>query len=316
MTTDIAVIGAGLIGRSWAIVFARAGFTVSLYDTDARALERATAAIEHALTDLQTAGLAASSADITARISVEATLSRATEGVLYVQECGPETVEAKQALFAELERIAPAEAILASSSSGIMASQFTAHLHTAHRCLVAHPVNPPYLVPLVELSPGPSTSEQTMKTARELLESAGQVPVSLKAEIPGFVLNRLQGALLNEALRLVQGGFVNSGDLDKTVKHGLGLRWALMGPFETIDLNAPGGVLDYGVRYGPLYERVAKDSHPPDWSGAGLDRIARERRAVLPADELDDRQRWRDKRLMHLVAHLERAPRDDNESRH
>lgn len=300
----VAVIGAGLIGRGWAIVFARAGYTVRLHDVSGKALNKSKVAISIALDDLHYAGLVHDQNAVLARIELVEDLDTAVADVVYVQECGPEDLDAKRALFTELDRLAPPEAIIGSSTSGILASRFTEGLTGAERCLVAHPVNPPYLVPLVELSPGPETSPEIVNRAREILIHVGQVPVTVNREIDGFILNRLQGAVLNEALRLVAGGFVSVEDLDNTIKHGLGLRWSFMGPFETIDLNAPGGVIDYAQRYGPLYTGMTKSqSQPPDWSDAALADVLRQRRELTPESELGDRQQWRDRRLMALVAH-------------
>src|SRR5207253_9790700 len=137
-----------------------------------------------------------------------------------------------------------------SSTSGIVASRFTEELAGRHRCLVAHPVNPPHLVPLVELVASPWTASAIVTQAKAIYESVGQVPIIVKREIEGFILNRLQAVLLSEAFRLVSDGYVTPQDLDKTLKHGLGLRWSFMGPFETIELNAPEGIADYCRRYG------------------------------------------------------------------
>src|SRR5262249_20259952 len=151
---------------------------------------------------------------------------------------------------AELDRLAAPDAILASSTSTIVASRFTEKLKGRSRCLVAHPVNPPHLVPLVELVGAPWTSPKVIAKAKALYQAVGQVAIVVKKEVDGFILNRLQAVLLAEAFRLVEGGYVTPQDLDKTLKDGLGLRWSFMGPFETIELNAPGGIPDYCGRYG------------------------------------------------------------------
>ncbi len=134
------------------------------------------------------------------------------------------------------------DALLVSSTSAIVASRFTEKLPGRARCLVGHPVNPPHLVPLVELCGAPWTSPEAIDRARAIYREIGQVPVTINREINGFVLNRLQGALLAEAFRLVGEGYISAEDLDHTVKDGLGLRWSFLGPFETIELNAPGGI--------------------------------------------------------------------------
>src|SRR5690606_23559180 len=129
--------------------------------------------------------------------------------------------------------------------------------------------------------------------------------VEVRRELPGFILNRLQGALLNEAWALYAEGYASLEDIDATVSRGLGLRWAFMGPFETIDLNAPGGIAAYARRLGPLYHEIAMSrTEPAAWSEPLIEAAAAERRAALPLDRLGERSRWRDSRLMALVKHL------------
>lgn len=311
MQERIAIIGSGLIGRAWAIVFARAGFPVRLFDIDTDAVQRAHERIGAALEDLRAHGLVDDPGAVLGVIEPVTALEAALDGAGYVQECAPETVEAKREVFARLDRAAPADTILASSSSGIVASAFIDHLEHPERCLVAHPVNPPYLHPLVELCPAPSTDPQVVERTRSILSAAGQVPVLVRGEIRGFILNRLQGAVLNEALRLYEDGYVSAEDIDNTLRHGLGLRWSFMGPFETIDLNAPGGLRDYAERYGPLYEALAQEqADPRPWSPETIARLHAERRRALPEDGLEQRQAWRDRRLMALMAHKRQADKD------
>jgi L-gulonate 3-dehydrogenase len=307
--TKIAVIGAGLIGRSWSIVFARAGFEVSLWDPDAQAVPAGLHYIAERLPELREAGLLAEApATVLPRIRPAASLADAMDGAEHVQENGPERVADKQALFAELDRAAPPSAVLASSSSGIPASAFTETLPGRARCLIAHPVNPPYLVPLVELCPAPWTDPEVVERTRALMTRAGQVPATVTKEVQGFALNRLQGALLAEAFRLVADGVISPADLDATVKHGLGLRWSFMGPFETIDLNAPGGLADYCERYGPLYADLQKQMKPRKWTPKLIAALEAARREELPRNLHAVRQEWRDRRLMGLLAHKATQP--------
>jgi 3-hydroxyacyl-CoA dehydrogenase len=304
MNERIAIVGAGLIGRAWAIVFARAGCSVAIYDADAAALAQCRKLLHENISDLAQHGLIEEAPDtVLARITPVATLAAALEGAALVQENVRETLEVKRAIFAEMDRLAAPDTILASSTSWIKASEFSDGLPGQDRILVAHPVNPPYLVPLVELAPAPWTSPAVVERAHDLYARAGQSPVLLKKEITGFLLNRIQGAVLNEALNLYANGYASVEDLDKVLKDGLGLRWSFMGPFETIDLNAPEGVVDYAQRYGPTYREVARGQLPNDWDSSVLASIEAERRTVLPADQLAERARWRDNRLMALVAH-------------
>lgn len=309
----IAVVGAGLIGRSWTIVFARAGFPVALFDADAKALEQAKGWIAETARELAGYALVEDPQALCDRIALRSDLAEAVHDADYVQECVPEELSIKRTLFAELDRLTPANAILASSTSGIVASAFTSELAGAARCLVAHPVNPPYLVPLVEICPAPTTDSEVVARARSLLEQAGQAPVVVRQEIRGFLLNRLQGALLNEALRLFEDGYASAEDIDRTLKDGLGLRWSFMGPFETIDLNAPGGLADYAARYGPLYERLGQEqADPRPWQKSTIQKLEAERRERLADDELAARQAWRDRRLMALAAHKKAQSEDSS----
>jgi 3-hydroxyacyl-CoA dehydrogenase len=308
MAGRIAVVGAGLIGRAWSIVFARAGREVALYDIDPGAAPAAMATIGANLADLAANGLIEDPAAIVRRIEPVESLEAALDGATYVQENGPENLEVKRGLFRALDEAAAPDAVLASSSSALRTSLFAEGLPGRARCLVVHPVNPPYLLPLVELSPAPWTTPETVERARTLMEEVGQVPVTLRREIPGFLLNRLQGALLQEAFRLVDQGYASMEDIDHTIKNGLGLRWSFMGPFETIDLNAPGGIADYLRRYGPAYHEMAASSGPPQaWSAELIARLESERRAALPKEGLGERETWRDRRLMALLVHKRKA---------
>jgi 3-hydroxyacyl-CoA dehydrogenase len=309
MNEKIAVIGAGLIGRAWAIVFARAGCSVAIYDAVPEALSACTKLLHDNISDLAKHGLITETPEVVlARIKPVNTLAEALKGAALVQENVKETVDVKRQIFAEMDKLAAPDTILTSSTSWIPTSEFSEHLPGRHRILVAHPVNPPYLVPLVELAPAPWTSEETVKRAHDIYTRAGQSPVLLKKEITGFLLNRIQGAVLNEALNLYENGYASAEDLDKVLKDGLGLRWSFMGPFETIDLNAPEGVIDYAKRYGHTYRDVAKTQLPNEWNAETLKEIEGERREVLRADQLEERSRWRDNRLMGLVAHKRKQP--------
>jgi L-gulonate 3-dehydrogenase len=300
-----AVIGAGLIGRAWALVFARAGFEVALWDPVEGAAASAIAFAAARLPELHAAGLlrGRSPDEVLSALGEAAGLADAVAGAVWVQECGPERLDAKQALFASLDHAAPPEAILASSTSTIPASEFTGNLAGRERCLVAHPVNPPYLVPVVELCPAPWTSPLVVQRARELMQQAGMVPAIVRQEIQGFILNRLQAALLGEAFRLVEDGIASPEDVDATIKHGLGLRWSFMGPFETIDLNAPGGLADYCARYGEVLFEMQQQMVTRRWTPELVADLEAGRRAVLPAEAHTERQAWRDRNLMALLRH-------------
>ena len=236
-------------------------------------------------------------------------MEEACQGVSLVQENIKETVEAKLALFSDLDRLCSSTTILASSTSWLPTSLFTEKLRGRARCLVAHPTNPPYLIPLVEVSPAPWTSTETIERAMEFYAAIKQEPVLVKKEIHGFLLNRVQGAVLNEMLNLYEEGYASSADLDKVMKYGLGLRWSFMGPFETIDLNAPAGVTDYAARYGQTYADVSKTQKDNPWSATVIKKIEDERRQILDSEQISERSRWRDNRLMALKKHQDEQPK-------
>jgi L-gulonate 3-dehydrogenase len=303
----VAVIGAGLIGRSWAIVFAGGGCDVALCDSSAGVAESARALVADGLRDLAEQELISDPKGAHGRVRVATSLADALDGATFVQENTLETIEAKRTIFAELDRLAAPNTILASSTSTIVASQFTEELAGRHRCLVAHPVNPPHLVSLVELVAGPWTAPAIVPQAKAIYEAVGQVPIVVNREIEGFILNRLQAVLLSEAFRLVEDGYVTPQDLDKTLKDGLGLRWSFMGPFETIELNAPGGIPDYCRRYGPSLARLS-GADPDIYRKPDLDLILRQWGKQLSPEQIAKRMRWRDRRLAALKAHKRSQP--------
>jgi 3-hydroxyacyl-CoA dehydrogenase len=303
----VAIVGAGLIGRAWSVVFARAGWHVAAWDVSAETRSTLKAETAAMCADLVRHGLIADADAVVARIAPAASLAEAVAGAEIVQESGPETVEAKRTLFAELDALAGPQTILASSTSAIVASLFTEGLAGRARCLVAHPVNPPHLVPLVELCGAPWTAADTIERARTIYRDAGQTPITVHREVEGFVLNRLQGALLAEAFRLVAEGVVGAEDLDLTLTDGLARRWAFLGPFATIELNAPGGLSDYCARYTGFYRRLADD--PPTSAalgGAALETVIAAWPHPADPDRLRAETARRNDRLAALAAHLSR----------
>jgi len=311
--SKIALIGLGLVGRAWAISFARAGHEVAIWDERAEAIDEAFRFINGILPELDSNDLLNGEAAVVIRSRMRraGSLEEALEGAAHVQENTPEDVEIKRRVFARLDQAAERDAVLASSTSAILPSLFTETLAGRSRCLVAHPINPPYLIPAVEVIPAPWTRAETVERTAALLKEAGHAPIVMKREIDGFVVNRLQGALLEEAFRLVADGFASIEDVDVALRDGLALRWSFMGPFETIDLNAPGGVRDYAERYQQIYARIFPTTQwRADWTGPAMDGIEAERRKALPTDQLAERAVWRDRRLMALAAHKKRADED------
>jgi 3-hydroxyacyl-CoA dehydrogenase len=241
--------------------------------------------------------------DKTALLSLAGELGDALAGVDYVQESVPENLQTKHQVFKEIDRLAPQVAPVGSSSSTIPGSRFLSDIAGRARCIVAHPANPPHLMPVVEVVPSHWHTSEFVARVCDILAAIGQVPVVIHQEVEGFVMNRLQTAVVNEAVALVARGVVDPAGLDAIMKHSLGLRWAFLGPFETMDLNAPNGFQDYATRYGHLYQAMGKQLHvADDWPADALRRIEEARRAETPRERVAERMGWRDMALMRLLA--------------
>jgi 3-hydroxyacyl-CoA dehydrogenase len=303
-STTVAIVGSGSIGTAFAVLFAGAGFTVRAWDALPAALPRAADDLRQRLLLLDEHGLLTESpAVVASRVSFHSELADAVAGAVLVQECAPEEIALKRSLFAQLSEVAPQDAVLASSSSALVPSRFNAA--SADRILVGHPGNPPYLIPVIEVVPSPQTSARTVEQANAVYRAAGLTTIQVRREVEGFVFNRLQGALLREAYCLVRDGVATVEDIDGIVRNGLGRRWSVIGPFETVDLNTRGGIAAHAQRMGPAYERMGAErgQHDP-WDEQLVAQVERERRAVLPLAEWNARVQWRDQQLMRLGAFL------------
>jgi 3-hydroxyacyl-CoA dehydrogenase len=296
----VAVIGGGSIGVAFAMVFARSGVGVRVVDPDPSRREAIPAELRSKLAGLAGRGLLDEPAEVlAARVAVHDDVPSAAAGALLVQECIPERLEAKHALFAQLGELTGPSTVLASSSSAIPISRSTEGLQCAARAIVAHPGNPPHLIPVIELVPSPATQPGILETARQLYAGAGLSPVVVRREVEGFVFNRLQGAVLREAYALVRDGVASVEDVDTVMRDGLGRRWAFMGPFETVDLNTRGGIASHAAKMGPAYERMGAErgQHDP-WTDELVAQVTRQRRALLPLAQWETRVAWRDDQLL------------------
>jgi len=305
------------------MIFASVGYEVMLYDVDEGQVTRALHHIQSELVELEGCGTLRGSltADQQVRlITGTDSLAQCLLDTVYVQECVPESLDLKLKVWTEIDKIVKPTTILASSTSCIVPSKISELLENRERFIVAHPCNPPYHTPMVELVPAPWTSQQTRLATRKLMEEAGQGPVSLSRELPGFVLNRMQYALLNECWRLVRDQIVSPQDLDVVMKDGMGMRYAFMGPMETIHLNAE-GTQNYCDRYGETIYNVSSDSDPipTGWkqeSSEDKAEVARLHEAMcqtIPVEELNSRRIWRDKRLAALAKLKREMDREENE---
>lgn len=298
----IAVIGSGIIGTSWAVVFARAGHEVRLYDADTEQLKAAQLSLRLTLEASAALFRAGENVEtVAARVVFHDNLAQALNNVDYVQEAISENLESKRQLFAAMDAQLPARVVLASSSSTYGASLFTNELPGRGRCLVAHPMTPPHLMPVVEIAPSPWTETDSVSAVTDFMLALGQVPVRINQEISGFVLNRLQGALLTEMFNVISDGVISAKDADLLLSQGLGLRWATIGPLEGVDLNAPGGIADYLRRYGHIFNGMATEKGLPEpVNDALIAGLQAEMREQLALEELERKRTWRDRAVIRV----------------
>lgn len=249
-------------------------------------------------------------AEIVARLAVTGDLSEALDGAVHVQECAPESLSLKVDLFERMDALADVSTTLASSSSSITVSRIAAGLPGRARCILAHPGNPPYLIRVVELAPAPFTAPGTVDSAREFFAGAGMLPIEVRQEIDCLVFNRLQGALLREALLLVRDGVVAPGDLDLVVSEGLARRWTVIGPLAVAELNTRGGIVAHAGFMGRAYGRIGMERGQDDpWASDVVQRVAEDLESRFPSSRRDDQVLWRDRELMRLES--ERRRRSD-----
>ncbi|MEM2901418.1 MAG: 3-hydroxyacyl-CoA dehydrogenase NAD-binding domain-containing protein [Candidatus Bathyarchaeia archaeon] len=305
MFRKVACVGAGLIGRGWAITFSTKGLRVSLYDADSRRLADSMSQIETRLRFLSKHGWipARRVREALKNIGVEESLGEAVQNVDYVQESVFENLELKRKVFREIERHVPENTVMASSSSSLTATSIQKGMAHPERCLVVHPWNPPYLIPLVEIVPGGETSRETVEETFRFMRSLDKEPIILRKEAPGHVANRLQAALLREALNIVDKGVASVLDVDRAVTHGPGLRWAVAGPFLTLHLAGGEGGLRGAMKHlGPSYERrwrtLAHWTHVPE---KAVEEAASSIEKHVKSTSMKEAEEKRDQRLLKLL---------------
>ena len=302
----IAIIGAGSIGTAWAMVFALSGHGAALNDQDQSREAAARAEILQRLDDMaQIMGVPEDIETIAGRIGFHNRLKEAVAGASVVIECIIEELDAKRKLLSQFEDLVGRDTIIASSSSFIAASLWSRGSAIANRCLVLHPGNPPYLIRVVEVVPSPETDVAVVERAEQLMSAVGMMPIRVRKEVEGFVFNRLQGALLREAYALVRDGVVTAAEIDQVVRDGLGLRWSVVGPFETADLNTRGGIAAHAQRMLPAYRRMGQErgETTPAWTPETISAVVDGRRNALPLEQWNARVAWRDRELMALLNH-------------
>jgi len=296
----IACVGTGNVGRAWAVVFTRGGHQVALYDQNPEQVSAALPLIKITLEQLASAGLLKDPlSDVIARIRPCKTLVEAVCDADHVQESVREDLEIKRSVARDIASLAPATTVIASSTSALPGSTFLANITHPERALVAHPVNPPSLIPLVELCTTGITSPEVIEKTKLFMESLDMKPVVLNKEIDGFLLNRLQYTLVAEALHLVGEGYCSAADIDRVMTEGLALRWLSIGPFATAHLNATQGFAGFVAQLGPMMRKMGSSAKTDyDWPQSLADQIHNEMAETFPVNDIAKWQAWRDAQIL------------------
>jgi len=308
----VACIGGGTIGFSWAVLFAQHGLEVKIYDISDDALDWTMREIRSAYDTLIEAGVMSKSEVAAAweRIAVTTDLAAAVDDVDFVQESGPERYRIKREIYHELDRLTGPEVILASSTSAMLMTEIQAATTRPERCVVAHPYNPPHIVPSVEIVPGEATSAETVALARDFMARLKRVPVVARLECRGHIVNHMQAAIYREALWLVGNGVATVEEIDLAFRTGPGLRLALMGPFAVGMLTSPGGLqdtmvdrkLDHSLE-DDIPSRVEREAPPRtpelarEWAKIG----AAQMEAALADTDMERMKKWRDRKLLQIL---------------
>lgn len=302
---DIGIVGTGLIGASWAAFYISKGFTAKLYDVDESACRKGYKKAESYLRFLEDNGMLSEGnfEKAIAQMSIANSLAECVSSVDLVQESASERYEIKKEIFRQLDSETRSGTIIASSSSGLSISEIQKVMQHPRRALIAHPFNPPHLIPLVELVGGNQTDGKIIQRIKTFFEGIGKVPVVLEKEVPGYIANRLQAAVWREAIGLVLNGVASVGDVDKALSSGPGLRWALIGPNMIFHLGGGEGGIEYFVDHiGTSFEKLWDDM--TDWTS-----IPRDTKAHLLAGLTEmmagkkrrEIEKWRDKKLLELL---------------
>jgi 3-hydroxypropionate dehydrogenase (NADP+) len=307
----VACVGAGLIGQGWATLFSSAGFEVILQDVTEAILEKSVRGVKSNLMFLEANNLLKQGEADAAlkRMKVSTLIGEAVGHADYVQESVPDHYDIKKKIFKEMDAAAPDDAILASSSSGLLMTEIQSVTTRPQRCVLVHPVLPVYLIPLVEIVGGEQTSRETVSAAYDLMRKLGKSPALLKREVPGYIVNRLQAALLREAIDLVDKGVASAEDVDKAFCMGIGLRDPIIGPFLRIHL-AGGGVERFIENYSESYRHRWETmetwtSIPP----AAVKKIVKtvKEMEVVRTKTLEEIKDWRDKMLIKVLQVIREA---------
>jgi 3-hydroxypropionate dehydrogenase (NADP+) len=306
MTIDkVTCVGAGLIGQGWATLFSSTGVEVVLQDISEAVLEKALSNVRSNLLFLEANNLLKQGDAEAAlkKIEVRTLVGEAVSQADYVQESVPDDYAIKKRVFKEMDGSAPDHAILASSSSGLLMTEIQKATTRPQRCVLVHPVLPVSLIPLVEIVGGEQTSRETVTAAYDFMKRLRKVPVLLKREVPGYIINRLQAAMVREAIDLVDKGVASAEDVDKAFCMGIGLRDPIIGPFLRIHL-AGGGVERFietlSQSYHYRWETMETWTSIPPSAEKKMIRSVREME-VVRTKSLEEIEKWRDEMLVKVL---------------
>lgn len=301
----VACVGAGLIGQGWATLFSSAGLEVILQDVTETVLEKSMKGVTSNLKFLEANHLLELGGAEAAlkRIKMSLLIGEAVRNADYVQESVPDDYDFKKQVFREMDVAAPDHAILASSSSGLLMTEIQKVVTRPQRCVLVHPVLPVYLIPLVEIVGGKQTSRDTVSATYDFIKKLGKVPVLLKREVPGYIINRLQAALLREAIDLVDKEIASAEDVDKAFCMGIGLRDPIVGPFLRIHLAGDGVerfIENYSQSYRYRWETMETWTSIPSSAAKKIVRGVKEME-VVRTKSLKEIKYWRDQMLVKLL---------------
>jgi carnitine 3-dehydrogenase len=298
--TKVAIVGTGVIGAGWATHFLAHGFDVVATDPAEGAESHLRARIDENWPAVERLGL--SNGASRERLVFATDLTTALRDADFIQESGPERLDVKQALIADIERAAKTDAIIASSSSGLSVSEIQAHAQHPERIVLGHPFNPSHIIPLVEVGGGRLTSMENIDRAMTLYASTGKKVIRINREVKGHIANRLQAALWQEAISLVQHGIASVADIDTAIAYGPGLRWALLGPFLNLHASGGAGGITHVLRHlGPAQREWAKDLGTYPETDEYIDSIAQGVEAELQSHDFAEMLRQRDQLLIELL---------------
>ncbi len=308
----VTVIGTGLIGRGWTHVFSGAGCRTRIYDKDPSQVEKSLVWFEENLKqDIVDGRISNNQAQLQrSLVSAHYDLKEALAGAEYVQESSTEKLEIKRAIFTEVDKATDQSVIIASSTSALDINDIARNLPGISRCIMAHPFNPPHIIPVVEVMPTKETDPKVVEQTTSFLKKIGQKPILVKFYINGYVINRIQAAAMREAIHLVERGVVDVDAVDTAIRDGLGLRWALLGTFGVNNTNADGGIREYYYRFRELYRSIMRDldSMPPSFDDEMIERIGQGVDAMEGDTPIREICRWRDRMVRKIRAAKDTDP--------